>query len=316
MSGSTRFCVITAAYNAQDTLRETIDSVRAQTLGDWEYVIVDDGSSDDTWSILSEYARLDERITVVKQENSGAATARNHAASLATAPFLVILDSDDMLLPEYLAAQAAFIDQHPGYGIYSCNGLNLRGGHKSRIWCSPRFRSVTSFSLKEMLNKCLIFVMAVVSRSEFEAVGGFRVESWVEDYDLWLRMLAHGSAHLYNPAELGIYRLTDGSKSTQAARINRGVIESLHNLAREYPDVVRGPAYDSALGVWHARLSVAEIEERLAQGDARGVRRQFLSIWRAAHLPSIRRTVGPLAMSLSPQLYRAIFLRRTQRSEA
>src|SRR5438552_1151783 len=99
-----RIAIIIPAYNAERYIAETIESVIAQTLSDWELVIVDDGSADDTNGVASRYAARDARIRALITPNRGVANARNFgfAKSSADAEFVMFLDSDDVLEPDSL----------------------------------------------------------------------------------------------------------------------------------------------------------------------------------------------------------------------
>jgi len=107
--------VVIPAYNAGRFLNEAIDSVRAQTMTQWECVIVDDGSTDDTSRRLASY--LDSRIRSVRQENSGECAARMRGVSLTRAPKIVFLDADDRLYPDTLARYVSFLDSHSSVGV-------------------------------------------------------------------------------------------------------------------------------------------------------------------------------------------------------
>lgn len=107
--------VVIPAYNAGLYLGETIDSVRAQTLDNWECTVVDDGSTDEAPRLLSSYR--DPRIRSVRQENRGERVARSKGFMLTRAPKIVFLDADDRLLPETLARFSSFLDDHPSVGV-------------------------------------------------------------------------------------------------------------------------------------------------------------------------------------------------------
>ena len=94
--------VIIPVYNAERHLRECLDSVLAQTYRDWECVCVDDGSTDESGHILSEYAQRDSRIMVIHQRNAGAAAARNAAVAIASGDWICFLDSDDVYSPYWI----------------------------------------------------------------------------------------------------------------------------------------------------------------------------------------------------------------------
>lgn len=107
----TTFSIIMPAYNAEKYIRESIESVISQTYKEWELIIVDDGSKDDTYRIANEYAQQDKRIKVITQSNSGtAAAARNTALKYVSGEYTQMLDSDDYLSDDYLEKLAKVID--------------------------------------------------------------------------------------------------------------------------------------------------------------------------------------------------------------
>lgn len=101
--------IITPCYNGAHFIAETIESVLAQDYKDWEMIIVNDGSTDDSAQIISEYAAADPRITLVNQENGGSANARNHGIRLATGRYICLLDGDDLWYPTFLTEQTGFL---------------------------------------------------------------------------------------------------------------------------------------------------------------------------------------------------------------
>ena len=107
-----RVSVLMAVYNCSAYIGEAIDSVLAQTMSDLELILVDDGSTDQSPEIMARYAAQDTRVVVYRQENQGIGGATNQALRLARAPYIAILDSDDAMVPERLAMQADYLDQH------------------------------------------------------------------------------------------------------------------------------------------------------------------------------------------------------------
>jgi len=106
--------VVMAAYNAQDFVAEAIESVLEQTLSDFELLVVDDASSDDTPAIIARYARRDRRIRILRlPRNGGTAHAKNAALQHVRAPLVAICDDDDRQLPERLASQVAYLEANP-----------------------------------------------------------------------------------------------------------------------------------------------------------------------------------------------------------
>lgn len=98
----TRFSIIIPVYNVRQYLRDCLDSVLAQTCTDWEAVCVNDGSTDDSLSILREYAAKDKRIRIIDQPNGGAGTARNAGIHIAQGEYIFFLDADDWIVPDAL----------------------------------------------------------------------------------------------------------------------------------------------------------------------------------------------------------------------
>lgn len=112
------FSVIIPVYNKADTLGMAIESVCAQTIGEWELIVVDDGSTDDVESAMAPYA-ADSRIRLIRQKNAGVSAARNRGIGAAREPYLAFLDADDEWLPRHLEALKRMIEQEPGAGVYA-----------------------------------------------------------------------------------------------------------------------------------------------------------------------------------------------------
>lgn len=102
-----KISVILTVYNTEDVLRETLDSIFGQKMRDFELIVIDDGSTDGSLDILNEYAAKDARMTVVSQENQGVSSARNLGLSRASAPYTLILDGDDVFVPDMFGSLVA-----------------------------------------------------------------------------------------------------------------------------------------------------------------------------------------------------------------
>ena len=111
--------VLMPCYNAAATLSEALDSLASQTLGDFEVVAVDDGSTDATGEILSAWAAQDSRVRVLSQTHQGIITALNAGLRLCHAPYIARMDADDRAFPERLERQAAYLDAHPEIAVIS-----------------------------------------------------------------------------------------------------------------------------------------------------------------------------------------------------
>jgi glycosyltransferase involved in cell wall biosynthesis len=129
-----RVSVIMPAFEAAAYLDEAIASVVAQSLGEWELIVIDDGSTDATGEIANAWTRRDDRVRLLRQPNRGVAAARNagFAASDAGADYALFLDADDRLEPEALASMCGHLDRHPDVGMAHC-GYTLVDGQGRRI---------------------------------------------------------------------------------------------------------------------------------------------------------------------------------------
>src|SRR5579884_832023 len=157
--------IITPCYNARDYIERTIQSVRAQTCGDWEYVIVDDGSSDHTREIVAAYADADPRIRLIRQPNGGVCQARNvgYRAASCESHYLLFLDQDDCLHPSMLEQMAGYLDSHPDAGLAHC-GFDLIDEHDQPA------RDSRNFERYVVRGKMLAALSPEVARTPPEAI--------------------------------------------------------------------------------------------------------------------------------------------------
>src|SRR3954465_5697182 len=131
-----KITVVTPCYNARPFIADTIASVQAQDLTDWDYVLVDDGSNDRTPELLHQLAKGAARIAVVPDANGGTVRARNLGAERASrdSAYLLFLDHDDMLEPNALRVLSGYLDAHPDVCIAGCQfrEINADGESASR----------------------------------------------------------------------------------------------------------------------------------------------------------------------------------------
>jgi glycosyltransferase involved in cell wall biosynthesis len=182
---SPQVSAIIPTYNRGWVLREAIDSVLAQTYPRLELIVVDDGSSDDTPSILTAYG---EQLRTLRQPNRGVSAARNAGVAAARGELIAFLDSDDLWLPEKITAQVDYFQEHPQSWICQTQELWIRRGR--RVNPKQRHRKAGGMIFMRSLELCLVSPSAVMLRRELlERVGGFdEALPACEDYDLWLRI--------------------------------------------------------------------------------------------------------------------------------
>ena len=217
--------VIMPAYNVGAYIGAAIESALVQTFTDFEIVIVDDGSTDDTVSIAHRYAACDSRLRVSRKENGGISSTRNRAMTLARGEVFALLDSDDMWDPEYLESQISTLRNHQEVDIVTANARNLGGrqhGQPARPWPDTRPHP----DLIRMLgDEWAVFIMCVFRREVYETIGDFDESLRTnEDYDYWLRAAAHGFRFWRNDRPLAQYRRRGDSLSASSLNMLEGIL--------------------------------------------------------------------------------------------
>jgi glycosyltransferase involved in cell wall biosynthesis len=201
-----RVTVVMAVYNAAEFLREAVASVLAQTYRDFELIVVDDSSRDDSLSILQSFA--DPRMQIIRHPtNMGAALSRNDALAASRGDLVAIMDADDVCAPIRLERQVAFLDANPLVGLVGCgvyDNIDTSGG---ALFTSSL--PVDNEAIQRTLTEqwCFLHPSIMFRRALYEAVGGYRKAfEPAEDHDFILRILERCQAHnLYEP--LVSYRL-------------------------------------------------------------------------------------------------------------
>lgn len=195
--------VLITAYNRAPYITASIESVLAQSFGDFEALIVDDRSTDGTLDIAKQFERLDSRVrVVVNDRNLGQFGNRNRAASLATAPFLKFHDSDDLMYPHCLAVMVPPLDAHPSAGFGLSNSRAWPGGPVPML-LTPRQsyqREFLGFGLFMCGPACALFRTAA-----FRELGGFEDFGTPSDTIFWMRACARYPVLLL-PGDLFYYR--------------------------------------------------------------------------------------------------------------
>jgi glycosyltransferase involved in cell wall biosynthesis len=210
--------VVIPAYNARRTLAQALESVLRQTLDDWEAVIVDDGSSDDTAEIAQQFASRCARFHVVRQSNSGISAARNAGMRHLPAEYFAFLDADDLWLPDKLEKQVAAARREDA-DFVDCAFWTFADGGATEDCPEPLgARGLLSSDdfLLALARGCSIRPSCALLRSSLvKAIGGVdETLRAAEDTDYWMRATAQGGRRFYRMSErLCRYRLLPESHS-------------------------------------------------------------------------------------------------------
>jgi glycosyltransferase involved in cell wall biosynthesis len=189
--------VIIPTYNRRAMVREAIDSVLAQSFQNFELIIIDDGSTDETCEDLERIEKDHAgKVRVEHIAHSGPAAARNRGVALARAPMVAFLDSDDLWAPTKLERQIAFMRANAACAISQTGEIWIRSG--CRVNPGRRHRKRAGDIFVDSLRTCLISMSATMMRTDlFRALGGFdEIMAAAEDYDLWLRIMIDHEAGL------------------------------------------------------------------------------------------------------------------------
>lgn len=184
--------VIIAAYNCAHVIGEAIEGIFSQTYDDWEIIICDDASTDNTLQVIEKYAQLDERITILKNaENKKAAYTRNQCIQVAKGEYIAIEDADDWSMPERLEKQVKYLDDNTHIDFVGvCNNSFDENG----IWVKKLFKQYPT--TKDFLWGFPFSHPSMMFRKEaLQKVGGYRVAKETirgQDADMVMRMYAEG----------------------------------------------------------------------------------------------------------------------------
>ena len=232
-----RVSVLMPVLDAEPFLREAVESILGQSLGDLELVAVDDGSTDGSLDILHDLARADARIRVHEQPHGGLAAALDAGLELASAPLVARMDADDVSLPHRLDRQVAVLDAEPETALVAGGMVMIDEGGRE-------LETVVPPAEPDLLSGNTIAHPTVVFRTDaVRALGGYRLDQ-AEDYDLWLRLEErHRIATVQEPVLR--YRVHRGQFSVR--RLERQAVGAL--VVQEAARRRRGGAPDPLDGV-------------------------------------------------------------------
>jgi glycosyltransferase involved in cell wall biosynthesis len=303
--------VIIPAYNCTDSVVETLNSAFSQTFKYYEVILINDGSPD-TEKLEKVIAPYFDSIVYIRQENSGAAAARNTGIESARGEFLAFLDSDDIWLPEYLEAQIDAIAEKSCDMIYADAFLfgNLVGkANTFMTWCPSNGR-VTTESL--ISGKCNVINSGTVVRRQKIIDAGMLDEDLprnaAEDFDLWFRLARGGAKIEYQKKVLLKYRVHENSLSGNALqRAERAVtvfklLEAKYLLTASEKEILKG------------KLQLAFAELQIEKGKYNLVRENFALARKNfregnEHYKKFKYTALSWLLAISPRLILKLFLK-------
>jgi glycosyltransferase involved in cell wall biosynthesis len=202
--------VIVPCYKQAEFLDECINSVIEQTFQNWECIIIDDGSPDNTEEVSKEWCKKDPRIKYYKKINEGVSKARNYGISLAVGKYILPLDADDKIGKQYMELALQYFRKDNNVKVVYCRAElfgNMRGEFH-----------LQEYSYKKLLTNCMIFCSAFFPKTEWERIGGYdtSMAEGAEDWEFWINMLSNGGEVKRIDAIQFYYRRKQNSRISNA----------------------------------------------------------------------------------------------------
>jgi hypothetical protein len=283
--GGPVFSILSSAYRTEPYLAETIESVLAQTLTDWELIVVDNGMSDEVVRIVERYSD-DPRIRLIRQENKGLGGGIDAAAAVATGRYLAVLDSDDLLMPQFCARTAAVLDARPEIDVVGIDAYLFDDGddhdqvrsYRQSVGITTPADVEHPMTLAEVIGGNVLYYTAAIRREAWEKGGGYSCDTpKVEDLAMFLRMLAAGCDLRVMDERLARYRLRADSFSRDPA-MQDAFEDSLERAFVQASQLSAAPDVQAALDVTLRRIrfnqAIRRARAALLAGDARVARAQ------------------------------------------
>ena len=220
--------VIVPCFRQGQFLSEALQSVLDQTYLNWECIIINDGSPDITEEIASLWLKKDKRFNYLYQENSGVSSARNAGIGYSKGEYILPLDADDKISPDYIGKAVEAFQKSPELTLVYCEAEKF--GEESGKW------NLAPYSLHTMSRKNVIFCSALYKKQDWERVGGYDVKmsKGIEDWEFWIALLKDRGKIKKLDYTGFYYRITDNSRT---ARVEKNGLEDMYRyMIIKHPD--------------------------------------------------------------------------------
>jgi glycosyltransferase involved in cell wall biosynthesis len=304
--------VVICAYNVAPYIGETLGSVVAQSYADYEAIVVNDGSTDETEQALEPFR---DRIVYVRQDNRGPSGARNTGFRLARGRYLATLDGDDVWMPDYLEKMVGRLEADPEVDLIYPNAVFFGSPQWEGKLFQDLYPSSEPVTFEKLLKReCLVFTSSVFKRELIDQAGMFDESMrWCEDLDLWLRMARSGARFAFTKEPLVRYRRREASLSSDEVRMPRGLVTVYEKLLESPETTERERKLIAPLiAEQQAQINRALAKQMIAAGDFVGAA-HHLGLANA-HRRSVKLTLTAAALRVAPGLVAKLVGRR-QRAE-
>jgi glycosyltransferase involved in cell wall biosynthesis len=304
---SPKISVIMPVYNLAALIVETLDSIFNQTFTDYEVILVNDGSSDST-ELEEKLKPYREKIVYIKQENAGAAIARNTAILQARGKYLAFLDGDDVWFPEYLEKQLEFIKQS-GFELSYCDaeffGEKIYK-EKTYFEQTQSFGEVSTKSL--LLGNANVITSGTIALREKVLANGLFDKNFPrnEDYDMWFRLVKNGVKTGYQTKVLLKYRIRIGSLSGNNVQRAERLLHAYRLIGKKYDlNEEELQVLDKQLKIADAALSLEKGKNCLICDEFEEAKTHFAKANEFYQKPKLKIVIW--LVRLSPRIIKIVF---------
>jgi len=217
---NSKVSIIVPCYNQAQFLDEALQSVLDQTYSNWECFIVNDGSTDDTASIVKDWLTKDKRFCYLEQENKGVSNARNSGIARSEGEFILPLDADDKISSNYFQLALDEFVKNPDLKIVYCNAKKF--GEESGVWTLP------PFSYANLAKENVIFSSALYKKDDWKRIGGYdeNMDKGLEDWEFWIALIKNGGEVKKIKNFCFFYRIKGASRNK---KLNKNEFTELEN---------------------------------------------------------------------------------------
>ena len=257
-----RVSIIVPCYNQAEYLPETLDSVFAQTYSDWECIIVNDGSRDNTEDVVKDYCDKDSRFKYLKQENQGLSMARNNGIRLSSGNYILPLDADDLIAPTYLEKAVNYLESHQDCKLVYCQAEYF--GKWKGYW------QLEEYKYEKFIWRNCIFCSFVYRRSDYDLTNGYNptIKSGLEDWDFLLSFLRPQDT-VYRINEV-LFKYRVKKESMTVDMWHAGIDNVYKQIYHNHPEIYS--QYSDTLIWLHCQLSIKEDMLRMKTEELDGIK--------------------------------------------
>jgi glycosyltransferase involved in cell wall biosynthesis len=219
--------IIIPCYNLGEYLNDAVASVKAQTFTDWEVIIVNDGSTDETTiDIINKIDHEEPAFEILNQRNMGLSAARNNGIKKANGAYIVCLDADDMLMPDYLQKTVTVLENDTTKKIAVATTWLQEFGLRDNIW------KPTDFSIPNLLVTNVLHAGSLFKKSAWQEAGGYKenMNKGYEDWEYWLSIAECGYRWVTVPEPLFKYRIRENSMLAGSKQMHMEIYGKLYDL--------------------------------------------------------------------------------------